>query len=557
MLPSFRQLNRAMLTQAKRRSISCKQQFRSIVGGGARNLLHHRKGSGGCSLQEMTNKWKSREDGNGRGNEFAKRKGKPSVCTVHRVDTTLPRDDYITEKTLTASAANRLGKRTTAFYANEPHKKSTEEHFSMAERDAGFYGSYANVRRKLDYSYHVHYRKERQWLHDAIIEDNLLKHQQQDDDSDAIDYHQGKPVILPRYPWLILMVGVHGAAKHSTVRQLIDTGRLKLLSLVCVDTDDLRRYLPEYATYRDACPSSVDRRTRKEAGYISETLTIAALQAGRNVIFYGSLKDTAWYKDTFIPFLRKQFHGIQVALIHVMADPAVAFARAQQRAVATRRTLQEKEFMQQLSETIPRACQLIQPAVNYYAEIRNNPSRDLELLNDGGDWNKFTRVFDQQGSVLSLSYPDHKIEMSNPIVHTHHRRVSYIRRISAVASSEENHLADDMEFYGPFAKIRKTLDYSFHRNYTFERQHFQDAIIREFLEAAEESSGQNRKGCDRPTRPWAIFTGTRTCYHTTWCSFPLHKLSHSIYCRSRSHGSGQRVCVSRKDSVSGSDSIDS
>lgn len=254
-----------------------------------------------------------------------------------------PEDDWITEKSLTPSAADRLGKKqrssllmqnntATTNDATNDANTTTEEHFSTSDTSKiGFYGAYAKVRQQLDYSYHVHYRKERQWLHDAIIEDNLLKHQQHldaDCDTPSSDHHQGTPVLLPRHPWLIFLVGVHGAAKHSTVRHLLDQQRLRLLSLVCVDTDDLRRYLPEYATYRKACPQSVDRRTRKEAGYISECLTIAALQAGRNVIFYGNLKDVAWYKHTWIPFFRQQFPGsIKVALIHVTADPDQAFAR--------------------------------------------------------------------------------------------------------------------------------------------------------------------------------------------------------------------------------------
>jgi hypothetical protein len=47
--------------------------------------------------------------------------------------------------------------------------KSTSETFRNHE--AKFYGAYAEYRKKLDYKYHVHYKKERQWLHDSIIED--------------------------------------------------------------------------------------------------------------------------------------------------------------------------------------------------------------------------------------------------------------------------------------------------------------------------------------------------------------------------------------------------
>ena len=403
------------------------------------------------------------------------------VSSIHRVHTTgdLQDDDYITAKQLTPSANERLAKR--CFQAAQ---KSTEEQHHSQE-DVGFYGSYANIRKKLDYSYHVHYRKERQWLHDCIIEDCMLKHQRQDEEEHYgnssrggaassssssclnYDYHQGKSVLLPKQQWLILMVGVHGVAKHCTIRKLIDAGRLPLLSLVCVDTDDLRRYLPEYSTYWKESPDTVDSRTRKEAGYISETLALASLQAGRNVIFYCNLKDVDWYQNTFIPFYRQQFHGLRVALLHVTAHVPVALHRARQRSAAIGRPLDEEAFLHELNHSIPRACQQLASHVDYYAKICNNKGAraDVELLTDGGNWQTFTQTFDQRGRVLSLSYPD-TTKIPTPVVHTHHRRVSSIRRFSALESSEDNHRADDMEFYGPFADIRRTLDYSFHNNYS-------------------------------------------------------------------------------------------
>ena len=108
------------------------------------------------------------------------------VATIHRVHTTgnmQQQDDYITAKQLTPSAHERLAKRTST---------TTEEQHYCRDDNAGFYGSYANIRKKLDYTYHVHYRKQRQWLHDCIIEDCLLKHQRQDEQHSAsLCYHLG------------------------------------------------------------------------------------------------------------------------------------------------------------------------------------------------------------------------------------------------------------------------------------------------------------------------------------------------------------------------------
>ena len=102
---------------------------------------------------------------------------------------------------------------------------STEEHFRSTE-DLGFYGAYGHIRKKLDYSYHAHYTKSRQWLHDSIIDAYL-----QD-----IGSNGGEPDPLPCSPWLVLTAGVQGAGKRYSIDELIKTNQFPLLSFVWVDT---------------------------------------------------------------------------------------------------------------------------------------------------------------------------------------------------------------------------------------------------------------------------------------------------------------------------------
>lgn len=66
-----------------------------------------------------------------------------------------------------------------------------------------------------------------------------------------------------------------------------------------------------------------------EAGYISETPLLAALQAGRNVVFSAPFQDTAWHTDTLLPHYRHEFPSLQVALWHVSANFDVLLQRAQ------------------------------------------------------------------------------------------------------------------------------------------------------------------------------------------------------------------------------------
>jgi len=77
---------------------------------------------------------------------------------------------------------------------------------------------------------------------------------------------------------------------------------------------------------------------------------------------------------------------------------------------------------------------------------------------------------------------------------------------SVDVSTEENYSADDMEFYGTYDCIRKTLDYSYHGNYTKSRQLFQDKIITKLLDDAWVHDTKNGISCKTPTDPWIVFT---------------------------------------------------
>ena len=72
-------------------------------------------------------------------------------------------------------------------------------------------------------------------------------------------------------------------------------------------------------------------------------------------------------------------------------------------------------------------------------------------------------------------------------------------------SSEENHQTSEMRFYGNYAHIRKTLDYSYHSNYTEARQRLQNLIIDDMMKSAL-ITDKNGDMCTTPTEPWLVFT---------------------------------------------------
>jgi hypothetical protein len=165
----------------------------------------------------------------------------------------------------------------------------------------GFHGAYADIRRTMiDYSYHVKYRKERQWLHDSIIVDILessgtSQHENhggggdggdsgsnnndaktgdnntddgslsssssssssssaqilecatrhcQDDGKNTDNDHCCESAVC--HPWFILTAGPQGAGKRYTVEQLVRRGRWSFSTLVVVDSGECleRRNLP-------------------------------------------------------------------------------------------------------------------------------------------------------------------------------------------------------------------------------------------------------------------------------------------------------------------------
>jgi len=70
-------------------------------------------------------------------------------------------------------------------------------------------------------------------------------------------------------------------------------------------------------------------------------------------------------------------------------------------------------------------------------------------------------------------------------------------------STEDLHRLKEGELFGPFASVRKELDYSYHSIYTRSRQALQNSIIDSFLEST--SVAHSKIGLNY-TYPWVVFT---------------------------------------------------
>eukprot|EP00977_Amphora_coffeiformis_P002146 scaffold425_cov175-Amphora_coffeaeformis.AAC.5 len=221
--------------------------------------------------------------------------------------------------------------------------KSTEENYAAdndnntSNNHAGFMGRFASIRQQLDYSYHRVYTVERQRLQDVILSGMLDKTkrlacigQQQ---HLVQDNQQHKD--LPEQ-WVIFTAGVmgecfdhmpRGVGKSHTIRALAEKQRFPLSAFVWVDPDQIRHCLPEFEMLVHYDPAHAGDRTRKEAGMLSEVLTLAALEEGQSVIVDGSLRDAEWYEEYFT-HLRETYPGIKIAIFHVTAPHEAVLDRA-------------------------------------------------------------------------------------------------------------------------------------------------------------------------------------------------------------------------------------
>eukprot|EP00529_Nitzschia_sp_RCC80_P013921 CAMPEP_0113482394 /NCGR_PEP_ID=MMETSP0014_2-20120614/22896_1 /TAXON_ID=2857 /ORGANISM="Nitzschia sp." /LENGTH=728 /DNA_ID=CAMNT_0000375909 /DNA_START=234 /DNA_END=2420 /DNA_ORIENTATION=- /assembly_acc=CAM_ASM_000159 len=430
---------------------------------------------------------------------------------------------------------------------------TTEEIYGV-ENTTEFYGPYAHLRKILDYTHYKNYTQQRQWLQDAIIED-LVDHIDGLDEANGGSSSVSDICITPTEPWLIFTVGVRGAGKAHTMRELVQSRKIPLLSYVPVDRDYIRRRLPEYTLYGQQDENEnddgqtggdfdVNYMTRKEAGLISELVLLAALQNGRNVVFDSAMRDADWF-ISIITKLKKtcgqEYLGmlstLKVGLIEISAPKDELLKRAKLASEITgRRFIPEHELLSPLQK-IAESVQKVMPYMDFHCKICNkmnsyecdNIDDVYELVKDDGEscndmsWETIHLTFLQccawtpgmKGKTPKRRAKRDDIDDCSENIDIKitsvdqpsllHSKLNRRRPFDVLISSEENNKSDSMRFYGKYAHLRRTLDYSYHSNYTFERQKLQDAIIDSMLDAVLIEDEYGNVGTV-PTKPFIVFT---------------------------------------------------
>jgi len=387
--------------------------------------------------------------------------------------------------------------------------------------DEIYFGPYAHIRKTMDYSYHSNYIKTRQWLQDSIIEKLMgeLVRTKACIECEMMDSTSITPAVLtngsgidiwarPKEPWLIMVSGEEGTDKGTVIKSLLVHDRLPMMGFVLVDPKEIRLLLPEYAYLQQKDSKIAIELTEKETGYIIEILTLAALEAGTNVVVYGYFKEVSWYQQ-YCQCLKNDFEHLRIAILHIVTDTGEESANSVRNLVSY---------------------------TDYYCGLKifSEETKDMEIMTDGITWDSFTKRWQQSCAWVPkrfnrrsmsinrlatsirgllkpnpLDAPSRKTSNSERNVMSkasrYHDGECSILQFAIEKSTEEIHASKDSYFYGPYAHIRKGLDYSYHSNYSRERQLLQDAIIADFTTTPKIVDVDGQVGTT-PTEPFIVFT---------------------------------------------------
>lgn len=290
--------------------------------------------------------------------------------------------------------------------------KSTEANYKSSLQEC--VGKYKEQRKQLDYSYHSYYTPERQRLHDQLID---LFH--------ATRVHDRKTNIVCEAPlenWIVFTAGPMGAGKSHTINWLYTHNLFPLDAFVRVDPDQIRELLPETEMYNALDATQTGYMTQREVGYISEVLTMIALEKGKNAIVDSSMRDAAWFAKYF-DCLHQKFPKLKIAILSIEANSASIFRRASRRAKVTGRLVPEKVILDAL-ERVPKTVEYLRPRVDFFARVRNEDDADpvvteceqhrrqVDFLKQDGVFWHMKQLPDDKGSTTDDNLKSNSI-MSN------------------------------------------------------------------------------------------------------------------------------------------------
>lgn len=268
--------------------------------------------------------------------------------------------------------------------------KSTEENYE--DINALFIGKYGKFRANLDYTYHKKYSNERQLFQDTLL-DKFIHTTIHDHNNDII-------CEKPLHNWIIFTSGVMGSGKSHTLKWLSTHKYFPLESFIRDDPDALRELLPENELYISTYPETAGYYTQKEVNYLSEILTQYALDAGKNILVEGTLRDT-WYQQ-YIRGLRENYPTLKFAIFSFECTLETALNRAHSRGKITGRNVPDSLIEKTMKE-IPIALDILKPHVDVvyiFNTEGNTPIIEFSSTPDNDtSFETFSSIFEMQCDV--------------------------------------------------------------------------------------------------------------------------------------------------------------
>ena len=183
-------------------------------------------------------------------------------------------------------------------------------------------------------------------------------------------------------------------------------------------------------------------------------------------------------------------------------------------------------------DQVPKSVEILTPMADYVCKLVNpGTDSDIEISQEGETWESFRSNWIQTcawrpgkqrnkdeggerfGKLRRVGSADGLIDVT-PKSDAMEATVAIMleavqdhamNSFSLLMSTEENYRSDDKKFYGLYAHLRARLDYTYHSNYSRDRQFLQDTIIDEMLRAVK-LKDVNGDVCTTPTEPWLVFT---------------------------------------------------
>lgn len=287
------------------------------------------------------------------------------------------------------------------------YSRSTADNYAAGQADeASLVGEFTEVRKVIDYAYHRVYQKERQLLQDRIVRNFLY--------APALGSHFDVAANPPSRNWIVFTAGGMGSGKSYTLNWLANRTYFPLNAFVCVDPDEIRASFPESTRYKERDGATYGNLTQKEAGYIAEILTGAALKQDKPVLVDGSLHQYEWYLKYF-GILRESHPGLKIGIIHVNTSVKSQYERVQRRAKIDGRFIPDK-LLKTRTRLTGEGLSVLVPHSDFFASIDNEGevprlSRMVRGLYDAeteefenATWENFRAAWAEQIPSLSETF---------------------------------------------------------------------------------------------------------------------------------------------------------